>query len=203
MDEPEALRTLRGILEQTRQHLDYAIMQLALSTLRIHKALHPPHARRVRPALPEMQRRHLRAGAVRQRDVASILPPLLASDMFPQMPAKTFAVLDTRVIYCADNLDQLRKLPEACVDLVYIDPRFNSNRNYEVLWSNTREKRSFEDHRYASRARIDYMRAQCAGLRRGNHPDIHRLTQSFGVGGWAAVSSGGPAVRRSTRAAVT
>jgi DNA modification methylase len=47
--------------------------------------------------------------------------------------AKASAVIDTRVIYCGDNLDQLRKLPEGCVDLIYIDPPFNSNRNYEVF----------------------------------------------------------------------
>ena len=38
---------------------------------------------------------------------------------------------DRRVIYCGDNLEQLQKLPPACVDLIYIDPPFNSNRNYE------------------------------------------------------------------------
>ena len=43
------------------------------------------------------------------------------------------AVIDTRVIYCGDNLDQLRKLPDGCVDLIYIDPPFNLNRNYEVF----------------------------------------------------------------------
>ncbi len=40
-------------------------------------------------------------------------------------------LLDTRVIYCGDNLEQLAKLPDACVDLIYIDPPFNSNRNYD------------------------------------------------------------------------
>ena len=34
---------------------------------------------------------------------------------------KPSAVIDTRVIYCGDNLEQLRKLPDACVDLIYID----------------------------------------------------------------------------------
>jgi hypothetical protein len=33
------------------------------------------------------------------------------------MPAKLSAVIDTRVTYCGDNLDQLRKLPEGCVEL--------------------------------------------------------------------------------------
>jgi 16S rRNA G966 N2-methylase RsmD len=62
---------------------------------------------------------------------------------------KRSAVVDTRVVYCGDNLDQLRKLPDGCVDLVYIDPPFNSNRNYEVFWGETKEKRAFED-RHAS-----------------------------------------------------
>ena len=53
--------------------------------------------------------------------------------------------IDTRIIYCGDNLAQLRKLPDACVDLIYIDPPFNSNRNYEVFWGETKEKRAFED----------------------------------------------------------
>ena len=43
------------------------------------------------------------------------------------MPAKPSALVDTRVIYCGDNLDQLRKLPNECIDLIYIDPPFNSN----------------------------------------------------------------------------
>ena len=56
---------------------------------------------------------------------------------------KPSALLDTRVVYCGDNLEQLAKLPDACVDLIYIDPPFNSNRNYEVFWGETKEKRSF------------------------------------------------------------
>ena len=51
---------------------------------------------------------------------------------------KPSALVDTRVVYCGDNLEQLKKLPDACVDLVYIDPPFNSNRNYEVFWGETR-----------------------------------------------------------------
>ena len=54
---------------------------------------------------------------------------------------KPSALVDTRVVFCGDNLEQLKKLPDACVDLVYIDPPFNSNRNYEVFWGETRETR--------------------------------------------------------------
>jgi len=29
-------------------------------------------------------------------------------------------LVDTRLVYCGDNLEQLAKLPDACVDLIYI-----------------------------------------------------------------------------------
>jgi DNA modification methylase len=80
--------------------------------------------------------------------------------------AKPSSLLDTRVIYCGDNLEQLAKLPDACIDLIYIDPPFNSNRNYEVFWGETREKRAFEDRHESTRAYIDYMRPRCVQLAR-------------------------------------
>jgi len=79
---------------------------------------------------------------------------------------KPSPLVDTRVIYCGDNLDQLRKLPEACVDLIYIDPPFNSNRNYEVFWGETKEKRAFEDRHASTAAYIDFMRPRCVELAR-------------------------------------
>jgi DNA modification methylase len=79
---------------------------------------------------------------------------------------KPSALVDTRVIYCGDNLEQLAKLPPACVDLIYIDPPFNSNRNYEVFWGETKEKRSFEDRHESTKAYIDYMRPRCVELAR-------------------------------------
>ncbi len=105
---------------------------------------------------------------------------------------KPSALLDTRVIYCGDNLEQLAKLPDACVDLIYIDPPFNSNRNYGpcrtgLCWGlpreitprattphrlnrisrgETKEKRAFEDRHESTRAYIDYMRPRCVQLAR-------------------------------------
>jgi len=84
----------------------------------------------------------------------------------PPRPAKPSALLDTRVVYCGDNLEQLQKLPDACVDLIYIDPPFNSNRNYEVFWGETKEKRAFEDRHASTQAYIDYMRPRCVELAR-------------------------------------
>jgi hypothetical protein len=67
----------------------------------------------------------------------------------PAPAARPSALLDTRVVYCGDCLEQLRNLPDRAVDLIYIDPPFNSNRDYEVFWGETKEKRAFED-RHAS-----------------------------------------------------
>lgn len=53
--------------------------------------------------------------------------------------------VDTGVIYCDDNLERLRQFPDECVDLIYLDPPFFSNRNYEVIWGDEAEVRSFED----------------------------------------------------------
>jgi site-specific DNA-methyltransferase (adenine-specific) len=39
------------------------------------------------------------------------------------------------VLYYGDNLEVMRKyLPDECIDLVYLDPPFNSNRDYNLLF---------------------------------------------------------------------
>jgi DNA modification methylase len=87
-----------------------------------------------------------------------------------QSRARTAALIDTQVIYCGDNLDQLSKLPDACVDLIYIDPPFNSNRNYEVFWHEKREMRSFDDRHASTQAYIEFMRPRCVELARVLRP---------------------------------
>jgi hypothetical protein len=84
----------------------------------------------------------------------------------PQHPVphgKPSALVDTCVICCGDNLEQLRKLPDGCVDLIYIDAPFNSNRNYEVFWGETKETRAFEDRHASTQAYIEFMRPRCVG----------------------------------------
>ena len=93
----------------------------------------------------------------------------------PAAPAgRPSALVDTRVIYCGDNLDQLAKLPDHCVDLIYIDPPFNSNRNYEVFWGETKEKRAFDDRHASTQAYIEFMRPRCVELHR-----VLKTTGSF------------------------
>jgi DNA modification methylase len=98
----------------------------------------------------------------RKRDAHRVSPPA------PH--GKPSSLVDTRVIYCGDNLDQLRKLPDGCIDLIYIDPPFNSNRNYEVFWGETKEKRAFEDRHASTQAYIEFMRPRCVELHRVLNP---------------------------------
>jgi DNA modification methylase len=44
-----------------------------------------------------------------------------------------------------DNLEILKMLEADSVDLIYLDPPFFSNRNYEVIWGDAGEIRSFQD----------------------------------------------------------
>ncbi len=81
-------------------------------------------------------------------------------------PTRPLSMFDTQVIYCGDNLERLRTMPEGWVDLVYIDPPFNSNRVYETFWGETKEKRAFEDRHESTEAYLKYMRPRCVELAR-------------------------------------
>jgi len=48
-------------------------------------------------------------------------------------------------LICADNMDALRTIGKESIDLIYIDPPFFSHRQYEVIWGDEGEVRSFED----------------------------------------------------------
>lgn len=75
--------------------------------------------------------------------------------------------VDTGVIYREDNLARLRRFPSESVDLIYLDPPFFSNKNYEVIWGDEAEVRSFKDrwkggiHLYT-----DWMRKRVVEMRR-------------------------------------
>ena len=52
--------------------------------------------------------------------------------------------MENKIIH-GDCLSVLKTLEDESVDLIYLDPPFFSNRNYEVIWGDEGEKRSFED----------------------------------------------------------
>jgi len=76
------------------------------------------------------------------------------------------ATVDTRVVYHSDNLPQLHSLPDRCIDLVYIDPPFNTNRDHKVSWGSTKEKRAFEDRHGSTQTYVDFMRPRCEEIAR-------------------------------------
>jgi hypothetical protein len=69
---------------------------------------------------------------------ARLAPPAVPPGPVAHRSGKPSSMLDTHVVYCGDNLETLAKLPAGCVDSIYIDPPFNSNRNYEVFWGETK-----------------------------------------------------------------
>jgi DNA modification methylase len=48
-------------------------------------------------------------------------------------------------VFFGDNLHILRALPSNCIDLIYIDPPFFSGRNYNQIWGDDNEVRTFHD----------------------------------------------------------
>jgi hypothetical protein len=69
--------------------------------------------------------------------------------------------IETGVIYRGEKLEWMRQLPQGEVDLAYLDPPFFSNRQYEVIWGEEAEVRSFED-RWAGgiQVYVDWMRVR-------------------------------------------
>lgn len=57
----------------------------------------------------------------------------------------TAPYFSTNTIYCGDCEIVLSKFPDECVDLIYADPPFFSNQQYEILWGDGYEIRAFED----------------------------------------------------------
>jgi site-specific DNA-methyltransferase (adenine-specific) len=83
------------------------------------------------------------------------------------VPLNPIGYLETGVLICGDNLERLADFPDECVDLIYLDPPFFTNRHYEVIWGDEAEVRSFEDrwqggiHHY-----VEWMRDRITPLHR-------------------------------------
>lgn len=61
------------------------------------------------------------------------------------MPINVRQVQEINKLILGDNLEILRGIESETIDLIYLDPPFFSNRNYEVIWGDKGEVRSFED----------------------------------------------------------
>lgn len=73
--------------------------------------------------------------------------------------------MDTNAVHCGDCLSKLADMPPCCVDLVYIDPPFNSKRRH-VMLSRGKEKRHFEDRFEDVSAYLAYMKPRLIQIHR-------------------------------------
>jgi len=78
----------------------------------------------------------------------------------------------TGVIYRDDNLSRLPEFESDSIDLIYLDPPFFSNRQYEVVFGDESEIRSFEDRwKGGIEHYIDWMKKRVQELHRVLNPN--------------------------------
>jgi hypothetical protein len=75
-------------------------------------------------------------------------PKSRKSPVLSRTPLRASSLLDTRVVYCGDNLEQL-------------GPCWTGQ-----YWGETKEKRAFENRHENTKAYIDYLRPRCVQLAR-------------------------------------
>ena len=81
-----------------------------------------------------------------------------------------------RTIWTGDNLDILRGLNSESVDLIYLDPPFNSNRNYAAPLGSAAAGAAFKDTWTLSDLDVAWM-----GLIADQHPAIYRVLDTAGL----------------------
>ena len=57
-------------------------------------------------------------------------------------------ITQTNAIICGDCRDQLARIPDGSVDLIYLDPPFFSGKNYDIVWGDGAEIRAFTDKKF-------------------------------------------------------
>lgn len=81
--------------------------------------------------------------------------------------------LTNNKLICGDNLEVLATIEKESIDLIYIDPPFFSNRNYEIIWGDESEIRSFEDRWEGGiNVYIDWIKQRMI--------ELHRILKSTG-----------------------
>ena len=94
-------------------------------------------------------------------------------------PCNPPPTVETGLIHHGDNLDVLPRFPDDCIDLIYVDPPFHTNRvrrakgagtanavKANVCKANAGKANAFDDRFDSVRAYIDFMRPRCEQLAR-------------------------------------
>lgn len=74
------------------------------------------------------------------------------------------APMHHNIIYHGDNIKIRDRVQAESIDLIYIDPPFNSGRIYETFWGEKHEERSFEDRYGGNEAYISWLRPRAEAL---------------------------------------
>ena len=100
------------------------------------------------------------------------------------------SALDTETLYYGDCLDWMQRWDDASVDLIYLDPPFNSKANYNVLYSseggNDAQYRAFTDTWTWDEAAADRFAAYEGAIGRLAHNAITGLHRILGPSGMLA-----------------
>ena len=89
------------------------------------------------------------------------------------MPEPNFV---DKTIWTGDNLDILRGLNSESVDLIYLDPPFNSNRNYAAPVGSRAAGAAFKDTWTLSELDVAWM-----GLIADEQPAMYKLIEAAGA----------------------
>ena len=81
-----------------------------------------------------------------------------------------------KTIWTGDNLDILRGMNSECVDLIYLDPPFNSDRNYAAPIGSKAAGATFKDTWTLSEEDVAWM-----GLIADEHPAVANLLHTAGI----------------------
>ena len=81
-----------------------------------------------------------------------------------------------KTIWTGDNLDILRGMNSECVDLIYLDPPFNSNQNYAAPVGSKAAGAAFKDTWTLSDLDVAWM-----GLIADEHPAVANLLHTAGL----------------------
>ncbi len=80
-----------------------------------------------------------------------------------------------RTIFCRDNLEILRGIDSGTIDLIYLDPPFNKNKDFTAPIGSTAEGASFKDI-----FGTEDIKDEWVGLIADQHPVLHSYLQGIG-----------------------
>ena len=81
----------------------------------------------------------------RRRGFRKLFPAVMLPTQVVERVEFGHPELEPNRLFWGDNLHVMRQLPSQSIDLIYIDPPFFSGRNYNVIFGDQNELRSFSD----------------------------------------------------------